>query len=458
MKAILPILIAAFAALAINAAAHAADAGYDSYYPDFPADDAMKPGVPAADITTKLPQYGFWITPTVISQKKGGSEMTSSVITTRVWLKTYLWPYAYVYARGKYMRTDVLRQRGSSDSSSNLVDLDLGFITAGTPKNMFEISAGRKYFILGTGLLFNGRGDGMDVNLRLGLVQIKGFACYSGWLVKQDNPYGLSDRDISTGAKRFFAGGSATFDVYNQHIYVQYLSQMDFQNLKYSVTNPNFRLKYDSQYYGIGVHGVIVERLSYYAEFDYQTGKSYLSGAYFRNNIRAYASNIGLSYYFRATCHPVIIAQYAMGSGDRDRKDARSPAGNNNGEDHGFLYFGTYTGGLGLRPILNNLHVIRGGAAFSPFSWADPIYVRSMTIVAKYSAYVKHRNAAPLNYGFDAIRRHRFAGHGVDVSLRWLIVSDVGVFFNYAAFLPGDAFYAIESNRHFYMGGLNISF
>ncbi len=86
---------------------------------------------------------------------------------------------------------------------------------------------------------------------------------------------------------------------------------------------------------------------------------------------------------------------------------------------------------------------------------------------------MKDKNQSPINFGFDAIRNSRHIGHGVDVSLRWLILSDLSFFANYAIFIPlqacgrpyyisggylGNAIYRKENNRHFIMGGFNISF
>ena len=93
-----------------------------------------------------------------------------------------------------------------------------------------------------------------------------------------------------------------------------------------------------------------------------------------------------------------------------------------------------------------------------------------MTLIAKYHYYLKYKKFSPINYGLDATRPDRDIGHGVDLSLRWLIFSDFSFFLNYGLFKPGTAFgyyydyvnkiltYSSRSNRHFVMTGFNISF
>jgi hypothetical protein len=184
----------------------------------------------------------------------------------------------------------------------------------------------------------------------------------------------------------------------------------------------------------------------------------------------AYAGTFKLNYYINVLLKPVIMVQYAFGSGDRNRGDYRLPTGNRWGKDRGFIYFGTFVGGYALKPVLANLHVISGSVSFSPFSWLKIYSVKNMTFIVKYLYYMKHKAVSPINYGLDATRPNRDIGHEVDASLRWLIFSDFSFFLNYGVFLPGKAFgyhydlyyslpsYSSQCNRHFMMGGFNISF
>jgi len=367
-----------------------------------------------------------------------------------------------------------------------------------TPRKEFTASIGRKYFLIGNGMVMNGRGDGVELGVNTKYINIKALGAWTGWLAKDDNPYGLSDRDITTGAKRVFAGGTLSTSWFNQTLYAFGLAQFDFGKEQYNYNNflfflaggnadgaqyYNTRTRYESQYYGAGLEGVITSGLTYSGEFIAETGKSYtydplMSNIRSKKDIMAFAGMAKIEYYLNVLLKPVFTAEYAFGSGDPNRDDYRLPTGNRFGKDSGFIYFGTFVGGYGLKPSLGNLHVISASAAVSPLSWSKIYSVKNMTLIARYLYYMKHRAEAAINNGLDATKFEREVGHGLDASLRWQIFSDFSFFTNYGLFIPGDAFgYSIKwqytlspasitpspsfssrAYRHFVMAGFNISF
>jgi len=113
------------------------------------------------------------------------------------------------------------------DRNDNLVDLDVAFIGISNSNKTLNLFLGRKFFILGTGLVFNGRGDGGEFNFYSRYIDVKLFAAYTGLLKKDNNPYGLSDKDISEGSKRSFAGGKLQTEFFNQAIYILGMAQID---------------------------------------------------------------------------------------------------------------------------------------------------------------------------------------------------------------------------------------
>ncbi|OHD71746.1 MAG: hypothetical protein A2W19_15490 [Spirochaetes bacterium RBG_16_49_21] len=510
------LLIMAVTGSAVPAlAAKQEDKRDDQYYPELRNDEDMRVIQSKKNMLSSGVQYGGWITPVIIYQEIPqfellppivsvpwtipsytfkADELATSVTTSRVWLKTYLWDNSYLYVRGKDTYTAVISQASVSKvKDKNVLDLDIGYIAMATPRRDVDFTAGRKYFLIGSGLVLDGRGDGAEFNYYSRYITIKALGAWSGWLVKDDNPYGLSDRDIATGAKRLFAGGRLSTEWFNQTLYVYGLGQFDYGKERYDnnkrtisalggytdgFTYYSQKTHYNSQYYGAGLEGVIVSGLSYSGEFIMERGKSYLPvnlipGLYGYNileNILAYAAQLKLNYYINVLLKPVLAAQYAFGSGDVNRTDYRLPYGNAWGKDRGFLYFGTFVGGYALKPFLANMHVIGGSVSFSPFSWLNVYYVKNMTLIAKYWYYMKHRVFSPINYGLDATRPNRDIGHGIDLALRWLIFSDFSFFLNYGVFIPGKASgyyrdylyarttYSGTSYRHFMMGGFNISF
>lgn len=428
-----------------------AQSSSDSYYPEFPVDrDAdMMYSEPAANFSSKGIQYGGWITPSFIMRGIKGDSTSLSIIMLRLWAKSYLWNDAYVYVRAK--NTLLLPIDYSGYKTKNIFDLDLGFFDMQFLNKSLHIELGRKYFFLGTGLVLNGRADGGDFSFHTKYVDIRAFVAYTGLLNKDDNPYNLSSADYSDGAKRLFAGGSlATNLLTNHNIYLFGVNQSDFGD--------NEDQDYNSLYIGLGAKGYLFGRMSYYAEGVYETGKSYTrSLPHTKKTIQAFAINTGLDYRINAATSPSVLVQYAFGSGDGDRNEAASPAGNDRGNDTGFLSFGTFNGGYGLNPVIGNLHTIRVGFALNPLETLESKFFNRMTFIGKYSVYLKDKAEGNINAG-EAKQDNAMVGHGIDASLRWMILSDLSFFMNYGMFIPGDAFPSEEKNRHFVLTGLNLSF
>ena len=314
-----------------------------------------------------------------------------------------------------------------------------------------KLFLGRKFFTIGTGIVFNGRGDGGEFNFYSRYVDVKLFGAYTGLLKTDNNPYNLSDKDIADGAKRMFTGGTISKGRWNQTVYLLGLMQIDKGK-----EESGEKSRYNSNYVGIGLKGVFGEAY-YFAEFIHETGESYIDGTSEKEDVKANAAIIGLNYYLNQSYNPVLLFQYAYGSGDKDRSDYKSPTGNTSGSDNGFLYFGSFAGGYGLKPILSNIHIIRVGWSFVPLYDSKNISLRRMNLIAKYSYYLKDESKSGINYG-EASKNSRDIGHGFDVAFRWKVFSDLSFHINYALFVPGNAYASSEEMTHFIMSGFLFSF
>jgi hypothetical protein len=398
-------------------------------------------------------QYGAILSPIFLFEDNDGGRLGSYILNAKVWARVYLWDNSFFYIMGKNSYLGIITNKGSYEpcESDNVLDLDLAYI-AMTFQNSINISLGRNYYTIGTGLVLNGRGDGAEVDLNLSIFNINLLGLYTGLLLKDNNPYQLNEKDISDGAKRGFGGGTVSAYLNNQKIYLFGLAQIDFSD-----QTKGSETKYNSQYYGIGLEGVFFSDISYYAEFVYETGKSYIinssSGAipYEKSTISAYAINSGINYYIPAALSPMLILQYSFGSGDKSRTDyvGSNRAEGASGNDTGFVSFGAFTGGYALKANLGNIHIIRGGFSFSPFN--------RMSLGAKYLYYLKDKKEAPINSG-EADLPKAFIGQGVDVSFRWQIFYDLSMYINYGLFLPGDAYDSLSNGtRNFVMAGVNLS-
>jgi len=426
----------------------------DRFYPDLQSDDDMKLISEGKSWNNTGIQFGGWFTPTIITQDEETGNLTTSVNTVKIWAKSYLWQNSFIYLRVKETLLGVAHQSGGNnlDEIDNLIDLDVGFIGMSFLDNTIEIYLGRKYFIMGSGLIFNGRADGIELDYYSRYASLKFFCAYTGLLLKDNNPYGMSARDISDGAKRLFVGGSVSTDFDNQTMYLIGMGQIDFGGNE----------EYNSQYYAVGMKGVLFQDLSYFGELIAERGQSYSTNSLLTGDryveINSYAANAGLNYYFHTYLKPAFIAQYAFGSGDKDRDSYRSVTHESLVGDDGFIGFGTFNGGFALKPLPGNLHVIRAGFSIAPCSWAKRLWLKRMTVISKYTVYLKDEKDAAVKYGDDAEQSDYFVGQGVDFAFRWKIFSDLSVFTNYAFFVPGSAYPESENVRHFFMTGCNLSF
>ncbi len=419
-------------------------------YPGHKVDEDMKPLRATGKPLTM--SYGGWITPVVIDQRESNVELATSLTTAKIWAKSTLWSGSHIYVRVKDDYQAVIKEKNIDLKNENIVDLDVGYISMASEKGAVSLAMGRKFFYLGTGLILNGRGDGAELDIYSGILDLKLMGAYTGLLKKDNNPYGLSYADYSDGARRIFAGGAMEKRIGNQTLYLMGLAQIDRGK-----EEENTKTRYQSQYYGGGLRGILSDSLDYYGEFVYETGKSYLSGSTEQKDVKAYAGLAGISYFLKTAFNPALILHYAYGSGDKDRNNYKSSTANAADDDTGFLSFGTYIGGYALRPVLGNLHIFRGGFSFVPFYASDYRTLRRLNIEAKYSYYMKDKKEGQINYG-EAPFPNKDVGQAVDAALRWGIYYDLAFFANYGLFLPGKAYAKDEKNRHFIMAGFNIVF
>lgn len=435
----------------------------DTFVPYQQDDSDMRVIKPKMSFTTKGIQYGGWITPVYLDDNDGVKNLATSINTARIWLKSYLWENAYVYVRGKdiyskiiksdgYAKTD-FEDQGYDNNQKNFFDLDTGFLTMATGTGNLKLSLGRIFFLMGSGLILNGRGDGGELGVYTRYVNLEVLGSYTGLLKKDDDPYRLSTRDNSDGSNRVFAGGTLSFFFSNQSFYLMGLAQID--RGKNSDTEKS---KYQSQYYGAGLKGVVLTGLAYNAEFIYEMGKSYTAQGN-QTDIKAYAGILNMNYYFDMKIKPSLILQYAYGSGDKDKSNYISPNSNGKGDDSGFLYFGTYVGGYALRPVLANIHIARAGFSVAPWATSRTVTLKRLSFIGKYSYYMKDQVDQPIK-NEEAKASERFIGQGLDGSLRWGFFDDLAIFVNYAVFLPGKAYASPENTdmRKFLMCGMNLNF
>lgn len=455
MKKILLLLSVLIGLAAVQASAQSRD--YDSFFYNPGADEEMKVAEIHDTFSRKGIQYGLVLNPVFMFEDGDDYSLSSYVVNARLWGKAFLWSDTFLFVRLKDSYMGVISGDGaySELESDNVFDLDLAFLNMRSSTGSVNFSAGRKFYNIGTGLVLNGRGDGAELTINNSLFSFNILGMYTGLLFRDNNPYGLSERDYSDGAKRVFAGCEASIFFSNQAFYFFGLAQVDL-----SEQEQGTETRYDSQYYGAGLEGVFLAGVAYYAEFIYETGRSYVVDTPARQtDITAYAVNSGLDWYLPVMLKPVIMLQYAFGSGDEGRTNyAASNRQSGDNEDNSFMYFGTFSGGFAFKPILGNMHVVRGGFSFVPFAGFSSPRLNRMSMMLKYACYIKDVASGSVNRGVGGNEDSSFLGQGIDASLRWQLYHDLSLYVNYGIFLPGAAFASGAGNTNFAMAGVNLSF
>jgi len=423
----------------------------EEYIPDLSADADM--AVAEKPSTAMSATYGGWVTPIFISDRRGDVSTNSSLTLVKVWGKLSLGGNSFIYIRAKDLYTKVFSSDNyDGDESKNLIDIDTGYIELATSRRAFSFAAGRKFFLVGSGTVLAGRGDGADIRLRSALADLQIFGMYTRYLNKDDNPYDRSSKDRDDGARRVFAGASAEKRFLNQTAYLFGVIQRDR-----AAENATAKIRYQSQYFGGGIKGVPVDGLDYLIEGVYEQGKSYLYNSSDKKSIGAYALNASANYYINTSMNPALSVQYAFASGDNDRYSSTESSSNTAGKDTGFVGFGSFNGGLAFRPDLSNLHVMRAGGSIMPFAANTSPRLRRLNAGIKYSYYMKDRSKGGVNSDGVATENNRKVGQGIDLSVKWKSFSDLSLFAQYGLFMPGAAF-EDKKKWHTAMFGLLLEF
>lgn len=324
-----------------------------------------------------------------------------------------------------------------------------------------HVLAGRFFHKLGKGVLFSNYADGVEYSFLHPMFQLKVAGLYSGdygsacglsiqGCSNDQNPYEVVpnipvDAQAKDSGKRWFTSveiGSPSFFGSRFNLLGLYskdmISESDSATQKYA---------YNPWYAGAGLRGfIITPALRYSTEGYYLGGTTFpKKGTTFTGkekvDISAYALQAEVKYslpWLKEVVLPVLIAQYAMGSGDKDKTSLSTPSATNlAGKDNSFYYFGTYSAGLGLKPQLSNLQLYRFGFSMKPFVWTQDF--KSVAFIAKYSIYRKIFAEGAISDTL-ATEKNKDVGSAVDFTFVYKVTSELNVFYSFGMFMPGKAY------------------
>lgn len=244
------------------------------------------------------------------------------------------------------------------------------------------------------------------------------------------------------------------FDKHTPFVYVAW------QDDRTSEDPPDYlqNYRYDSRYIGWGSTGEIVKNLGYTTEWVIERGHSFGHERFLHTDeIKAWAFDHRLEYFFQHETKPRLSAEYMFASGDADRLDSPTNADGGNRDDyvdHSFVGFGFRDTGLALAPRLSNVHIWRVGGSFRPLPKVKA--AENLELGTDWFLFWKHHRAAAISDPL-ADQRSGYLGWEMDYFANYRISSDLSWTVRFGAFFPGDAF-SDQTTRTFLLTGLSWSF
>lgn len=396
----------------------------------------------------------------------------------RMWVSLNVDGVHYMYARAKAEYTDYIHHsqyQGRREDDFNF-DQDQVFYNLsinGALSRYFgvefpvplrlELQGGRFFSTLGNGLSYYRLAEGVELRGYSRYVNFKTF-----WF---RTPRGETNIDYSApsyrveGQDRKFLGVELSHPGFHrQKPYFYFLKQSDDTDAKDPVL-PIQKYNYDSYYMGLGAKGEIIRNLTYEVEGVKEWGKSYnqvdlLNPKQSRADIKAWAFNGQIRNIFKVLTRPNLSAQYAVGTGDRDRGAGNVTttifSGNFPGtRDRNFLYFGYIDTGYNLAPRLSNLKMTRLGISLKPMDFTKR-YKDSLELGLDYYSFHRHKRRAGIS-DFRADRPIGNVGKELDTYLNAKVTSDLFITINYGKFYPGNA-YSDNTPRDYVLVSASLQF
>jgi len=408
--------------------------------------------------------YGLWIRPQYFVWEDGaGQSRSQASYDARPWIDFRSGPHT-VYARlvGRYEdwatgdSTDDDDEESDFDADILFWQLDIGEKTAlGATAPVGYLRLGRIYTVLGSGLAFNGRGDGLLTGWNLGAIRVTAF----GYLTPENTEDLDQSRPNPDETKRFFYGVLIEGGFSSAHVpYVFGVLQRDDNDE--DPNDPAQDFDWDSEYWGVGIRGVLAQGFTYLVEGILNTGERMpdAPGAP-AENIDAWAAVIEVGCELGGESGLRSEAAFYIASGDRDRAFiANTILGNLPGtDDKAFTAFGFIPAGLVLNPLIANLKVHKLGVYCKPIK-PEKLFDAGELDLGMELFYYSKRSDGPISDPFFDLTLRRI-GWEADVVVNWTLASDLALTVRAGVFDPvsGGAALVAET-RHFALISLIYSY
>lgn len=314
--------------------------------------------------------------------------------------------------------------------------------------------AGRQFITLGRGWLYFQRNDAILLDGRLGEFEVEAFAAKS--LLHDDNFDVTAPR--FDDSERYFYGGQIAYNgLRNLRPYGMWLFQRDQSGSLFA--DPVFKFDYDSNYLGAGVEGAFTPQWTWYAEGVRQWGEStsadLIRGLSKKDDIDAWAFDLGTEYYFDHPATPRVGLEYALATGDPDRGSITNTLGGNRlgTDDESFLAFGFMETGYSFAPRFSNLQFLKADGSIRPWGGHEDRIWRELTVGAAFYQYWKDRSQGVVS-DVRVDRSSSELGQELDFYIDWQVQSDLRLTVQYGIFFPGQSLTQMRDTDYLSVGVL----
>ena len=409
--------------------------------------------------------YGIWINHRFTDFNDDDNDATAADVTDktyaldqRFWMRATLRPSVdggdgnghslYLRLKNKETWRDPADANGRYDWSGPHTD----YLYLSLDLHPHALQVGRRYYSVGQGIAYSNVHDGIEL-----------FASFSDWsvmgFVSRTLPHDDNlDQSVPGGkesGRTFYGIEGKYIGIPNHGLYGYLLSQRDDGEERPENTTQDF--DYDSEYFALGSEGKLFANLRYAAEAILETGKGFTSVANQKEDVRAWATDVSLTYDVQVPTQPTLYAEYAFGSGDSDRTNVTDTvSGNGSDTDTNFLYFGYLPTGYALSPRLSNLHMMKGGISLKPLEKVS--FFKELSISLDLYHYFKDESKGGI-FDAQASQANRDIGYEIDLTLSWQMLSDLALAMEYGHFEPGKAYPpATNSNTDYLSLGVTTTF
>jgi len=367
------------------------------------------------------------------------------------------WPIGEIYWAEFDLGGFVETQRGRRPADWNLI-----------------VRGGRNYLIWAQGLVLSNYIYGLEVEARLGDLNVTGLLAASAGYDTVD--WDTSRPGYDTNTSRLFSGAKLEWrGIAGHRPYVYYLWQDDrnggetdvlFASTPFPVPTT---FDYNSGYLGFGSTGSLGSSIFYRSEFAWASGTTLtdpldptsptLTRPQQTTQIDAFAGVVGLTWLARDAGDTRLDFQALVGTGSSNRLDSGTTFGGiaPGKTDHSFNSLGYINTGLALAPEPANLFCPSIGFSSNLLPTND--LLSEFRVGVTGFLFMKLQNDAPLSV-LTVPGGSNLVGGEVDAILDWRLSSDVNLNLRYGIFMPNSSvFFPGEGGaRDFFYVGVTYAF